>query len=72
MKCEHWTDPFWGDTLVNSENPTKHIGMSRQATICCVIEGENFEDCMRQYYEHMGLEPYTPQIPLKSCKIWPK
>jgi hypothetical protein len=29
-------------------------------TILAVFEGTDWEDCMRQYHEYMGWEPYIP------------
>lgn len=27
---------------------------------CCEIDGDDWEDCMAKYHEHMEWEPYVP------------
>lgn len=61
MIAEHWLDDA-GSTLFPACDLETHtrlfVGEPRK---CCEIEGADWEDCLRQYHEHMGWEPYKPQ-----------
>jgi hypothetical protein len=62
MILEHWYDEQDGSTTVFlKENRDNHLRLLHEGSWkCCEIEGEDWEDCMRKYHEHMGWEPYVP------------
>jgi ADP-ribosylglycohydrolase len=52
-----------GNGVTTPETLAQHIisGVEQvPLTIIAVFEGPDWEDCMRQYHEFMGWEPYRP------------
>lgn len=61
IKAEHWTDEDGTEhTLAEPASLTRQIAAGGKARLCCTIEGESWEDCLRRYHEHMGWEPWEP------------
>ena len=75
MKTEHWTgsdDEGGCDLLVNVGTPEADLNrdkvvqivrdMGETVTLCCTIEGDDWEDCRKKYAEHLswGDIPGTP------------
>jgi hypothetical protein len=71
MICEHWkvdedyngSEEVLGEDCVSTpefftdpNNAALNVGLKR----CCTIEGEDWNEVMTKYHEHMGFEPYIP------------
>lgn len=68
MTMEHWTssitDSVFPKDAKLGDGITSHVEFllaeEPDARKCCEISGNDFDDCMEQYHEHMGWEPYVP------------
>jgi len=47
-------------TALMREDPNKKALIGDNAVLIRTIEGDDWEDCMRQHYELMEWEPYKP------------
>lgn len=61
MIIEHWREDNCETAIVKGSNG---YFFDATPTKCCEIEGTDWNDCMRKYYEHMGWEPYKPDQPI--------
>ncbi len=60
MKVEVYTsDSEDSITVIPKGGEDKHL-LPADAVLLREIEGETWEDCMRQHHELMGWEPYVP------------
>jgi hypothetical protein len=64
MIVEHWTDD--GSTQVFPAGEFCAELFDGAPVKCCEITGESWEDCMRQYHEHMRWARYVPMITPRS------
>ncbi len=66
MIVEHWIDDGADKCGVSTvftrgEDRTDLEALLYDCPVhCCDIEGKDWTDCMTQYHEHMGWEPYRP------------
>ncbi|MEK6828589.1 MAG: hypothetical protein AABY15_00490 [Nanoarchaeota archaeon] len=60
MKVEVYTsDSENSITVIPADSNDKGL-LSEDAVLLREIEGDSWEDCMRQHHELMGWEPYVP------------
>jgi len=60
MIVQHWIDDE-SQAVFPKKAYEQHMRFFvGKARLCCEIEGDSWEDCMRQYHEHRGWEPYVP------------
>ena len=59
MKIEVWNDDESTSAFVEGD-PNKDIILGHNPVLLRIIEGEDWNDCMRQHNELMGWEPYKP------------
>jgi len=60
MKAEHWKYGTIFGIDEDGNHPNKDLLTSDCEEFCCIIEGTDWDDIMKKYYEHMGWEPYKP------------
>lgn len=59
MIVEVWNDDYSTSAFTQGD-PNKDIWLGTNPVFVRAIEGEDWDDCMRQHHELMGWEPYKP------------
>lgn len=59
MIVEVWNDDESTTVFVQGD-PNKDVILGNNPVFVRFIEGEDWNDCMRQHHELMGWEPYKP------------
>lgn len=59
MKVEVWQDDV-SVSVVTEKDPNTKVWVGDNAKIIRIIEGEDWEDCMRKHNKLMGWEEYKP------------
>lgn len=59
---EHWTSEDGSvSTFLPADTTGDRVVLLRETPVyCCETVGSSWEDCLRQYHEHMGWEKYQP------------
>ena len=60
MTVEVYTSEEWESISAVVKGEYEHL--EKDAVLLRTIEGEDWNDCMRQHHELMGWEPYKPWI----------
>ena len=59
MKVEIWENEDSISGIVSGESYNELL-VDKDAKLLRIIEGEDWNDCMRQHHELMGWNPYIP------------
>lgn len=59
MIVEVWNDDD-STSVFTQNNSNKDIILGSNPVLLRIIEGEDWNDCMKQHHELMGWEPYKP------------
>lgn len=61
MKVEVYKSDEWDSVTAIAVGDTDNINLLEDdAVLIKTIDGDDWNDCMKQYHEFMGWEPYKP------------
>lgn len=61
MKVEVYKSKEWNSVTAIAVGDTDNINLLEDdAVLIKTIDGDDWNDCMKQYHEFMGWEPYKP------------